>query len=295
MTPPGESGYVRRDLPPSPLLLEYDAQGQLLWMSDRVSRGLATLEGVLLRQYFRLELAERNLASGSAARSLARAKARTAAGQKAQRQVELERQRLGRELHTGVGQMLAAMRLQLEVIATQLPQPPEPVMWALDRLAVLVRDTADQVRSISRRLHPPEWQRLTIEDAIRQLWELSGIPEKYEASMRIEPISQQPDLPVKILVYRAAQEALSNLVRHSKATSVETVLESRDAKLQLTISDNGVGFDTSALETEPADIRAGIGLRSLREQAASLGGELVLQSGPQGTVLTVSALLHLTD
>ena len=295
MTSPGESGYVRRDLPLSPLLLEYDAQGQLLWMSDRASRGLANLEGLLLRQYFRLELAERSLASGPAARNRVHADALTAAGKKAQRQLEMERQRLGRELHTGLGQMLSAMRLQLEIIAKQMPEAPEGVTRALDRLAVLVRDAVDQVRSVSRRLHPPEWQRLNVEDAIRQLWDLSGIPEKYQASLRIEPLRDEPDLPVKILFYRAVQEAVSNLVRHSKASSVEAALESRDGELRFTITDNGVGFDTSAWENAPADISAGIGLRSLREQAGSLGGELTLESGPQGTVLTISAPLRLAD
>jgi two-component system NarL family sensor kinase len=274
------------------MLFGYNAQGELLWMSDRASRGLANLEGALLRQYFRLEAAERSLASGSAARGR---KESGGAGEKIQRQLELERQRVGRELHTGVGQMLSAMRLQLEVIAEQLPAPPEAVGRALERLAVLVREAIEQVRSVSRRLHPPEWQRLRLEDALAQLWNLSGIPEKYQASLRAEPLPQEPDLAVKILVYRAAQEALSNLVRHSNATRVEAVLESRNGILKFTISDNGIGFDVTALEKKPVDIGSGIGLRSLREQAASLGGEVRLGSGPQGTTMTVSAPLVLED
>lgn len=274
------------------MLFGYNAQGELLWMSDRASRGLANLEGALLRQYFRLEAAERSLASGSAARGR---KESGGAGEKIQRQLELERQRVGRELHTGVGQMLSAMRLQLEVIAEQLPAPPEAVGRALERLAVLVREAIEQVRSVSRRLHPPEWQRLRLEDALAQLWNLSGIPEKYQASLRAEPLPQEPDLAVKILVYRAAQEALSNLVRHSNATRVEAVLESRNGILKFTISDNGIGFDVTALEKKPVDIGSGIGLRSLREQAASLGGEVRLESGPQGTTMTVSAPLVLED
>jgi signal transduction histidine kinase len=272
--------------------MEYNSHGQLLWMSDRATRGLASLEDTLLRQYFRLEQAERSLASGSPARN--RTEHREA-GLKVQKQLELERQRLGRELHTGVGQMLSAMRLQIEVIAQQLPDPPEGVSRALDRLAILVRDAVDQVRAVSRRLHPPEWQRLSLEEAVRQLWDLSGIPEQYEATLRIDPLPRQPDLPVKILVYRAAQEALSNLVRHSKATRVEAVLESQNGRLRLNITDNGVGFDVAALEGTPADIGSGLGLRSLREQAASLGGEAKMESGPQGTRLTVSAPLELED
>lgn len=292
MTQAGESESVQRDLPISPLLMDLDARGQLLWMSDRASRGLASLEGALLRQYFRLEKAERSLASSPAARSL---KGRREAGRRAQRQLELERQRLSRELHTGVGQLLSAMRLQLDLIADQLPEPPDAVSRALDRLGVLVREAIEQVRSVSRRLHPPDWQRLSLEEAIRQLWVLSGIPQKYQASLRIDPIETQPDLPVKILVYRAAQEALSNLVRHSHATRVDAVLDAQDGRLRFTIRDNGVGFDAAALETMQADLAAGIGLRSLRELAATLGAEVRIESASHGTCLTIFAPLVSED
>jgi signal transduction histidine kinase len=269
--------------------LEYSAQGQLLWMSDRVSSGLATLEDTLLRQYFRLEKAERSLASGATARAVAQAKGQPRPGIKAQRQVELERQRLGRELHTGVGQMLAAMRLQLDVITRQLPEPPEAVRNAMERLSVLVHDAVDQVRGLSRRLHPPEWQRLTMEEAIRQLWDLSGIPQSLHSSLRIEVLPQQPDLPMKVLVYRAVQEALSNLTHHSRATGVEAVLECRGDRVCFTIRDNGVGFDVAALKSAPASVASGIGLRSIQEQAASLGAKLDVESGPNGTTLILSA------
>src|SRR5450759_5411241 len=129
-------------------------------------------------------------------------------GRKAVRQIEMERQRLGRELHTGVGQMLAAIRLQLEVISTELPSPPGNVAQALNSISILAADTLEQIRDIARRLHPPEWQRLTLESAIRQLWEISGVPQRFEASLQIDPLPWEPALEVKILLYRGLQEAL---------------------------------------------------------------------------------------
>jgi two-component system NarL family sensor kinase len=154
---------------------------------------------------------------------------------------------------------------------------------------VLTREAAERVRGLSQRLHPPEWQRLTMEEAARQLWELSGIPQSLQASMRIEALPQQPSLPVKVLVYRAFQEALSNVARHSRATQVEAVLESRDGLLRFMIEDNGVGFDVAAVEGGPASVASGIGLRSIREQAASLGAKLDVESGAKGTKLALSA------
>src|SRR5664280_1806399 len=73
-------------------------------------------------------------------------------GRTAVRQIEMERQRLGRELHTGAGQMLAAIRLQVEVIADELPSPPGKVGQALNSISTLAADTLEQVRNISRRL-----------------------------------------------------------------------------------------------------------------------------------------------
>ena len=299
------------------MLLECDSCGQLLWMSEgsRLALGgaqhplgavragtssradarmpaafsagreqtaaLLGLETSLLRHCLRLQCAERDLSAFARQR-------RRGSGRGAVRQIELERQRLGRELHTGLGQMLAAIRLQLEIVAALLPDPPSLAQQALSRISTLANEALEQVRSVSGRLHPPEWQRLTLEAALQQLWDLSGIPHRLEASLRIQPLPREPDLEIKVLMYRAAQEALSNVARHARATRVDVVLETRDDCLILTIRDDGVGFDVAGLLRGPASVASGIGLRSIREQAAALGGKLEIESGPSGTTLVVS-------
>jgi len=306
-----ESEPASRGEVAGPLFLECDSRGHVLWMSERlrsapggaenlidaikagthsrvcarmpvvVSAGLLHLESSLLRHYLRLQLAERDLSRFARDR-------RRGIGRGAVRQIDLERQRLGRELHTGVGQMLAAIRLQLEIVAALLLDPPGLVQQALDRISTLANDALEQVRSVSARLHPPEWQRLTLADALQQLWDLSGIPQRFEASFRIQRLPHEPDLEVKVLLYRAAQEALSNVARHARATRVEAALETRDDCAILTIRDDGVGFDVAGLLRGPASVASGIGLRSIREQAAALGGRSEIQSGPAGTTLVVS-------
>jgi len=169
-----------------------------------------------------------------------------------------------------------------------MPDPPPPVQRALERIAGLATDAGEQVRSLSHWLHPPAWQRLSLEDAVQQLWENSGIPHTFEASLRIEPLPREPEQEVKVLVYRAVQEALTNLVRHSKATRVDLTLTARGDRVVLMIKDNGVGFDTARLLNAPANVSQGIGLRSIREQARSLTGSLEITSGQGGTALELS-------
>jgi signal transduction histidine kinase len=237
---------------------------------------LLSIQGSFLRHYFRLQLVERGLSQRT--RSM-----RRATGGSALRQVERERQRIGRDLHTGVGQLLAAIRVQLEIIEAQLPAPPEPVRQALARIGALAAEALDQVRSVAQKLHPPEWQRLTLGAALQRLWEMSGIPQRFEASVHLPELPQQPDFDQQVLLYRAAQEALSNVTRHARATRVEMSLEARESRLVLTIRDNGVGFDVAG-----ARAATGLGLRSLREQAEALGAEIRLTSGSDGTTLEIS-------
>jgi signal transduction histidine kinase len=194
--------------------------------------------------------------------------------------LEQERQRVGRELHAGVGQALAAIRLQLETIGRELASPSDPVQTALTAIGELSAQALQQVRSVSHRLHPPDWQRLTLPEALMDLWRLSGIPERYRA--KIELISVDRELPhdVKVLFYRAAQEAISNLIRHSGATEVSLKMRQEGDEITLTVDDNGRGFDTSTGVS-------GIGLLSIREQVRGLGGGFHVRSGANGTTLEV--------
>jgi signal transduction histidine kinase len=238
------------------------------------------IEDRILRHYSRLQRAQRELSDRARLRGSGR-------GCRAARQIELERQRLGRELHTGVGQMLAAIGLQLEAIATQMPHPPESIQRALDAIGRLAGGALEQVSGISRRLHPPEWQRLTLETALSQLWEVTGIPQRFQGRLSIQTLPEEPAQQIKALFYRAAQEGLANIARHSAATRVEMTLAARSGTVSLTIGDDGRGFDAQRMAAAPASIERGIGLRSIREEAAGLGARLEIRSGPGGTFLRV--------
>ena len=240
--------------------------------------GLRNLELSLLRRYFQLLMLERNVSRWL------RPKQR---GTECIRQLERERQRLGRELHTGVGQLLAAVRLHLEVIGSQIPDAPPSVHQALARTDQLAAQALDLVRSVSRQLHPPEWQALTLETAVRQMWEMSGVSGKFDAELEIEPLPGEPEFETKVVVYRAAQEALANVIRHSGATRVSMRLQGTAETITLSIKDNGAGFDANALWAAPPDVKSGLGLRAMRDQVESIGGKLEVGSGANGTTLVL--------
>jgi two-component system NarL family sensor kinase len=240
---------------------------------------LIQLENSLLNRLTRLQEVEARLW-----KAVARLRSRT--GRRAVRQIERERKRLGRELHTGVGQLLAAIRIQLELVNTQMPNSPAAVQQALQRIGSLAAEALDQVRGVSRRLYPPSWQRLSLDEAVRQLWETSGVAQRFAGAVDAKPLPRDPDPEVKTMIYRAAQEALSNIVRHAHATRVDVGLTSAGGHVRLTVEDDGVGFDSTRVLAGRMD--AGIGLQSLREEAADLGGKLLVRSGPLGTTLEVS-------
>ncbi|HXA52832.1 MAG TPA: histidine kinase [Candidatus Acidoferrum sp.] len=254
-------------------------------LPDRSHLEFRRLEGRLVRSFYRLVERERLLGD-----EVRRRRGKNG-GRSAIRQIESERQRLGRELHTGVGQTLAAIRLQLEVITSEMPLAPPRIKQALDNIGTLSEAALEQVRSVSKRVHPPEWLRLTLEEAIRQLWQISGIQDRFAGELRIEPLPREPEPEIKALLYRTMQESLSNAMRHARATRIDAELRADGERIIMTVSDNGVGFDLAALRAAPANVNAGIGLRSIRDLVAESGGNFDMESGPVGTKLVVSVTM----
>jgi signal transduction histidine kinase len=243
---------------------------------------LLQLQASLFERYVRLQAVERKLSRAVAGRRR---------NFSPMRQLELERQRMGRELHTDVGQLLTSIHLQVELVSALYGGPNPGLQEALSRIAFLSDEALDRVRSISKWVHPPSWLALTLESALQQLWEMSGIAERFDSRLTMEALVRQPSVDAKALLYRAAQEALSNVVRHSGATRVRAFLETRGNNVVLRVEDNGVGFNSQSL-VPTNGLASGIGLRAIREQAEALGGALRIESGAGGARLEVSVPLE---
>jgi len=163
-----------------------------------------------------------------------------------------------------------------------MPNPAEAVQQALERIDWLSQEALQQVRGISRRLYPPEWQKLRIEEALRQLWEVSGIAERLDGRLSLDRLPREPSHEIKVLLYRTAQEGLSNISRHSMASCAKMTLETKNDRIVLTMQDNGCGFDPRA-----QGARDGLGLRSMRDAATEADAKFEVHSAPGSTTLRV--------
>ncbi|WP_322011637.1 cache domain-containing protein [Paraburkholderia sp. J12] len=207
---------------------------------------------------------------------------------------EEERARLSRELHDGISQMLVSVKLLLESALARLergetrtPAAEASLATGLTRLA----DTLREVRRISHALRPAMLDDLglaaALEQLTRELGAESGVQIDFsQAGPAASPLPMRaavlPDA-VNTVLFRIAQEALTNIVRHAQAPRATLTLELARGGVTLTVADNGRGFN---VEEAQADPRAGLGLRNMRERLESLGGRLTLSSRPGHTVLT---------
>lgn len=193
---------------------------------------------------------------------------------------EAERRRVSRELHDQVGQGLTALLLQLR---TALAQAPEPVRATLLEAQAIARENLDEVRRIARRLRPTMLDDLGLTSALRSLADAVDTDAGPEIVCRIdENLPAVPD-DVELALYRIAQEALTNALRHAGATRIElTYRQARGEELVLAIQDDGRGMIYAP------DVEFG-GIRGMRERAVAAGAELVLTTRPgQGTMVSVA-------
>jgi two-component system NarL family sensor kinase len=200
--------------------------------------------------------------------------------------MEAERQRLGRELHTGVGQALAGIHVHAGLLEEALPDAAQGVRRNLDRIRALADTALEQVRGVSRQLYIPAWQAQPLAEALRDLWEASGISEKFAGTLDLDALSGEPAPEVRRALYLVAQEGISNAIQHADASRVRMSLREEGGRITLEVADDGAGFHQAAAD-RPAET-PGIGLRSMRDLARELGGDLQARSTSEGAILSIS-------
>lgn len=180
---------------------------------------------------------------------------------------EEERRRIRRDLHDGLGPQLATLTLKLDAARNLLLQEPQTADAMLAGLKVQGQAAISDIRRLVYDLRPPALDELGLVPAIR---EQAANYSQYGLNITVQAPESLPPLPaaVEVAAYRIAQEALTNVARHAQA-KVCRVRVSLGGELELEITDDGIGL--------PEDRRAGVGLSSMRERAAELGGTCVVE------------------
>jgi PAS domain S-box-containing protein len=194
---------------------------------------------------------------------------------------EEERRRISRELHDNVGQQAALLANDLGGLRRGVSGQPG-IAERIRKLHLLAADLATDIHQLSHELHSSRLQHLGLGPALSELCSRVASQRPIVIETRFDHLPQQMPQDVALCLFRVAQEALTNVLKHSQAQSVMVEGERDGATVRVRISDDGVGFD-------PTVRSSGIGLTSMRERLRLVGGELLLHSAPNlGTQVIAS-------
>jgi|HubBroStandDraft_2_1064218.scaffolds.fasta_scaffold44911_3 signal transduction histidine kinase len=198
-----------------------------------------------------------------------------------------ERRRIARELHDGVGQYLAAIKMSSEVAMEQFRQGKGNGTEALSESLTLIDSCTAEVRTLSHLLHPPLLEEMGLASAMS--WYLEGFTQRSGIQVELD-MAPQPDRlpqPLELALFRVVQESLTNIHRHSGSKLAKIALRIENGNALLTIEDQGKGISNG----NGHSAKDGVGIASMRERVRELGGQFHLTSTPSGT--TVQAVIPL--
>jgi signal transduction histidine kinase len=194
---------------------------------------------------------------------------------------EEERRRIRRDLHDGLGPQLASQTLGLDAIAQLMETNPQKAHSLLESLQAQAHESIQDVRRLIYDLRPPALDDLGLFETLKQStvrYETGQLHFSFELS------DMRSVLPAAIetAIYRITQEAITNVVRHAQATRCTVRLSCTDNEILVKVEDNGRGL--------PTTYQPGIGLQTMRERAAELNGETIIDVSPQGGTRVLTRL-----
>ena len=195
-----------------------------------------------------------------------------------------ERRRIARELHDSVGQMLAALGMNLAAVGTDLEHLIKTANTVTDS-AALVQDLSREVRTISHLLHPPLLDEAGLASALR--WYVEGFAQRSKIKVDLEfpadfgRLSRESETAI----FRTVQECLTNIHRHSGSPTARIRIAASGTDVRVEVEDHGKGIPQQRqLETSSMGI-PGVGIRGMRERLRQLGGTLDIHSTGKGTLI----------
>ena len=199
-----------------------------------------------------------------------------------------ERRRLARELHDSVGQILAAIGMNIAVVQSQSHKLDSFGARAVSENAQLVDQVSREIRTISHLLHPPLLEVAGLVSALR--WYVDGFSERSKIKVDLEVPADFGQLPndAELAIFRIVQECLTNVHRHSGSATAAILIRQEDGQLTVQVRDSGKGLPSKKQRELIESNRGGVGFGGMRERLRQLGGALEIQSEGEGTVVSVT-------
>ncbi|NNC83908.1 MAG: tetratricopeptide repeat protein [Flavobacteriales bacterium] len=186
---------------------------------------------------------------------------------------EEERKRIARDLHDGVGQSLLLIKKQIQTTKDSTEENQK-----------LISETLEEVRSISRDLHPFQLQKFGLTAAIEGMIDKVSSSTELFISKELTPIDELFSDKEEIHIFRAIQEALNNVVKHAGASAAKVSITRAVDRVDIQIQDNGVGFDVDLKK----GVSKSLGLKTMSERILAIGGSLTIQkNSPKGTKVNI--------
>jgi signal transduction histidine kinase len=208
---------------------------------------------------------------------------------------DAERRHIARELHDSVGQILAAISMDLGTVLSQSGKLDSRGARAISESAHLVDQASREIRTISHLLHPPILDLAGLASALR--WYVDGFSERSKIKVDLELPSDLVRLPddTELAVFRIVQECLTNVHRHSGSAAAAVRIQQENSHLMIEVRDYGKGIPRERQMELTASVRTGVGFGGMRERLRHLGGSLEIQSNENGTVIRALLSLDTND
>ena len=207
---------------------------------------------------------------------------------------EEERSRISRDLHDGIGQLLTALKIQLELLEREAESLPA-ILARVESARELSETALAEVRELSHLLRPQMLDELGLESTLRWLARTFQRRTGIAVEVAFEGEELRGDADVETLVYRIVQEALTNVAKHSGATAATVTLRRRPDRLSVRVEDRGAGFRPEETLSE-SDEEGGFGVRAMHDRVEFLHGRFSIRSAPgEGTAVEAEIPLREED
>jgi PAS domain S-box-containing protein len=196
-----------------------------------------------------------------------------------------ERKRIARELHDSVGQLLAAISMNIGIVQSQPRQLDPTAAKAIADTAILTEQVSSEIRTISHLLHPPLLDLAGLASALR--WYVDGFSDrsKIKVDLEIPPDFGRLPAEVEIAIFRIVQECLTNIHRHSGSPTATIRLKHEGDRLTVQVEDSGKGIPREKQRELTESGLSSVGFAGMQERLKHLGGTLEIQSPGTGTVV----------